>query len=200
MNLTILTQPAYEPVGLADVYLHLRLDPDDDTQTHPDDDMLTRHIATARREVERITKRALVRQQLRLTAASFCNLQLLRPPLISVESVRYYDTGNTLRTLSADSWFVTDDLVPGLEVVNNAWPITYVRRDAVQVTYWAGYPADGSPGDTREALIGNVPSEVKDAILIGVELLYDQLSPDQRDRLERARASLLEGLKVYGAV
>lgn len=213
MNLTLLTPPAFEPVSLDQVYGHLRLTPSGSPAAHPDDAMLTRHIATARREVERITHRALVRQQLRLSAWGFYggdvrrigfwtvppSLPLLRPPLISVVSVQYHDEGNVLQTVATQDWYVTDDMVAQLRLVDSVSPVVRTRGDAVRVTYWAGYPANGSPaGTSRADLIANVPSECIDAILLGVELLYNPLSPEQRTALENAREALLSGLKVYG--
>ena len=36
-------------------------------------------------------------------------------------------------------------------------------------------------------------------LLLGVQLLYDELAPDKRDRIIKARAAMLEGLTIYGA-
>lgn len=197
MNLTILTPPQFEPVSLGEVYESLRIDeaPGEDQQAH-----LERLITTARREVEHLTQRSLVRQQLRLSTGSFNGLSLLRPPTISVELVQYYDAGNVLQTVDPENWYLTDDLVPQIELAGGMNFSTYNRRDAVRVTYWAGYPVDGSPGTNWEEVIANVPSEAKDAILIGVQLLYEAMDPTDRDRLERARAALINGLKVYEVV
>ncbi len=199
MNLTLIKPPDYEPVSLQDCYEHLRLTPTGSPLEHPDDAMLRRHIATARRDVERITHRALVRQKLRLSAPWFCNLGLLRPPLIEVDSVQYYDSTNALQSLGAASWYLTDSLIPQVQLVLGAQPGVYARPDAVRVTYWAGYPANNSPADTdRDAQIANVPSEARDAILLGVELLYNPMSPEQRKAIMDARDALLSDLKVYG--
>lgn len=195
MNVTVLTQPAFEPVALQDLYEAMRLDPSGSPLEHPDDDYLTRLITTARRWVEGITRRSLVRQKLRISAANFCRLKLLRPPLISVESVQYYDTSNTLQTVSTSDWYTTDDAIPELRLKQEAIvPVTYVRQDAVRVTYWAGYPVDGSPGTTRAEQIANVPKEAIDAIILGVQVLYDDMAPDERDRLVRAQKAILEPL------
>src|SRR6185295_16732230 len=100
--------------------------------------------------------------------------------------VRYYDVNNTLQTVSPSNYFVTDDLVPRLQFVESfATPCTYRRDDAVRVDYVAGYPPVGSP---PEDYVANIPSQIKDAILLGAQLLYDQLSPEQRKAIEDARA------------
>jgi uncharacterized phiE125 gp8 family phage protein len=195
MNITILTQPEFEPVSLPDCYSHLRLDPDADS--HPDDTMLRRHMKTARRDVERITNRALVTQKLRLTTNQTGTLIALpRPPLISIVSVSVYDSAGELQVIDPDDYEVIDDLVPKLKLTTGLAACS--RADALRVDYWAGYPAEGSPGTDRAALIANVPSEAVDAILLGVQLLYDQLSPEQRETIIQARKSLLSGLVVHG--
>ena len=48
MKITVLQPPPFEPVTLAEVHKHLRLDLDGSPASHPDDDMLQRLIATAR--------------------------------------------------------------------------------------------------------------------------------------------------------
>ena len=197
MNLTVITPPAYEPVALADAWAHLRLTASGSPLEHPDDDMLTRYIATARREVEHITGRSLVRQRVRLSASGFSRLVLLRPPLISVESVQYYDTARVLQTMAASDWYTTDDLVPELCIIDTAaWPVTSARQDAVRVTYWTGYAGDSSPDTEREEQIANVPKEAIDGILMGLSLLYEAMTPEQRENMERARKAVLDGITL----
>lgn len=216
MNLIVLTPPPVEPVTLAEVYLHLRLDPDDDSPpAHPDDALLRSQIATARAEAEQMTRRAFVEQVLRLTVDRFPRndafvgasqwlalagvrgyIELPRPPLIEVQAVRYYDTDNVLQTVDAADWFVTDDFVPRLMFRDGyVPPLTYARNDAVRIDYVAGYAADESPAVDQD-YAANVPQQIKQAILLGVQLLYDQLSPEQRKALEHARDMLLVGQRV----
>lgn len=214
MNIITLTAPPAEPVELdPDVYDHLRLTPIGDPPTHPHDAILRRYVVTARIEAENITKRAFVEQTLRLIVDRFpCAdaylggrfwgrsslgrrgyVELLRPPLIGVDSVSYYDTDNTIQTLDADNYFVTDDLVPRLCFIDGfSAPDTYGRPDALRVEYRVGYPSEGSPPDYA----ANVPEEIKSAILIGVELLYNKLTPDERESRECARENLLAGKAV----
>ncbi|MFD1333894.1 head-tail connector protein, partial [Methylopila musalis] len=62
MPAVLLTAPAAEPLGLADAKAYLRLDHDDE------DALLGELIASARAEVERLTRRVLVAQRWRLDA------------------------------------------------------------------------------------------------------------------------------------
>lgn len=220
MNLTVITAPPFEPVTLLQVYAHLRLDPDHEgspgEETHVDDDMLSRMIATARAQVEQMTRRALVQQQIRLSVPAFpraiditCvsdkrprilmqdRILLHRPPLIRVDSVRYYDGDNALQTVDPASYYATDEQVAELRFVSSfSAPTLYDRPDAVRVDYTAGYAPSGSPSSTQADYIGNVPQALKDAILLGVQLLYDQTTPADAEKIERMREALVQPYRV----
>lgn len=215
MNLIVVTPPPEEPVTLEEVYDHLRLDVDDSPPEHPHDDMLRRHIRTSRGEAERITKRAFVEQTLRLIVDRFpCSdryvcgdrweswgyrggyIELLRPPVRSVVAVGYYDENNELQEVDPGDYFLTDDLLPRLQFVEAfRTPTLFARRDAVRIDYVAGYEPEGSPPEGSD-YAANVPSEIKDAILFGVQLLYDPLEPREREALEACRDNLLLGLTI----
>lgn len=216
MNLQTITQPAGDPVTLQEVYDHLRLVPEDSPPEHPQDDMLERLIKVATGEVEKLTKRALVEQTVRLWTDRFpyygcCfstdrwwsvmgrgYIELLRPPLIAVQSVRYRDVDNAFQTIDTDQYFVTDDLVPRLMFADTFSPPTlYARDDAVVIDYVVGYPPEGSPAEDYAA---NIPEELKQAVLLGVELQYRSFDTKNREVLERARDALCAGFTVYTIV
>jgi uncharacterized phiE125 gp8 family phage protein len=203
MELITITGPSVEPVTLAEVYLHLRLDVDENSpvDTHPDDAMLNRFIRASRRQAEKITRRSFVSQRLRLSMDAFHagGIVLLRPPVLEFNSLSYYDAANELQVIDQENYFVTDgDQKPRLQFLTTyAAPSLYARADAVRLEYTAGYePDDASPADYA----ANVPDDIKAAILIGVQLLYDDLTPERRERLERARDALLHDHKVYLSV
>lgn len=217
MNLKTIVPPPVTPVTLEQVWDHLRLVPDDDSPpTHPQDAMLERLMKVATSEAENITKRAFVEQTVRLYTNRFpypgcfwstdrwwsCAgrgyIELLRPPLIGISGVQYYDADNALVAIDADQYFVTDDLVPRLMFVDAfTAPTTFVRDDALVIDYVVGYPPEGSPAeDYRE----NVPEQIKQAILLGVELQYRSLDTKNREVMERARDQLLSDFVVYTVV
>jgi uncharacterized phiE125 gp8 family phage protein len=219
MNLTVIIEPAFEPVTLADVYQHLRLDPDDSPATHPDDSALQRHIVSARKMVELMTRRALVEQTIRLSMGNWPasntywpmrwspreqvrEIRLFRPPVIAVESVSYYDHENSLVALDPADYYLTDEQVPELRFVNTFSAATlYDRPDAVRVRYRAGYLGDGSPVDATQAeAAANVPEPLKEAVLMGVQLLYDDLSPADRMALENMREATVQPFRVQHAL
>ena len=214
MNLTITTEPPFEPVTLTEAYLHLRIDPEGSPPVHPDDDMILRHITASRKNVELMARRALVQQSLRLSVPGFpvsrdlwwmapgrnlmvIAIRLLRPPIFSVSSVEYYDGTNTLQTISASDYYITDEQVPELKFVSGfANPTLYDRPDALRVNYTAGYTPTGSPPTTQSEYAANVPEGLKEAILLGVQLLYDNLKPDDYVAVFRAQESLVQPYRI----
>jgi hypothetical protein len=69
-------------------------------------------------------------------------LQISRPPLQSVNFVKYYDTTNTLQTMSSSDYrVITPGTAPGwLEPTAGYWPATYCETGAaVMVEFVAGY-------------------------------------------------------------
>lgn len=221
MNITIVTPPPFEPVTVVEAYQHLRWDPEivgsPPEEVFPLEETIKRNIASARTWVETQTRRALVDQTVRLSDAGFptpdcmwswfgwapwpgrrdAYIELLRPPLLEVLAVEYYDGFGNLRTVDPADYFTTDDLVPRLMFKDYRTPTDFARRsDAARVTYRAGYTPAGSPPSTQEEFAANVPSELKDAILIGVQLLSDRFDANEKADLERTRAALLYGKTV----
>jgi uncharacterized phiE125 gp8 family phage protein len=215
MNLTVLTRPPFEPVTLAEVYKQLRLDPDHagspSEATHPDDAMLTAQITAAREYVENSTKLSLVQQTLRISYGcfpSYCyrgwcgnvwarhgvaeRIQLIRPPLIRVERVCYYDGENVLQEMDRADYYVVDEQVPELRFATGlSAPVVYDRPDALRVEYVTGYTPVNSPAMTQADYIDGVPEVLRQAILVGVQLQYDNLPPAEREAMERMRETWL---------
>jgi uncharacterized phiE125 gp8 family phage protein len=104
MNIITVTPPPFEPVTLAEVYAHLRLEPEGSPATHEDDAMLQRQIATARAYVEQATRRALVLQTLRLSAPADSRPFGERLPAWLIDLLR--EAGTTFG-LSLNTYMVT---------------------------------------------------------------------------------------------
>lgn len=219
MNITIITPPPFEPVSVAEAYAHLRWDQEEEGSPpmpfYPLEDLVQRNIRTAREFAEKNTRRALVEQTIRLSGAgfpgyaewgsgrawdeaSYCGyVELLRPPLLEVLSFEYFDETNVLRTIPAENYFVTDDLVPRLRFAEGfTAPCSYRRDDAVRVVYRVGYAPEGSPPTTQEEYAANVPAGFKDAILLDMQLRVDRFDKGEREDLERARDSLLASFTI----
>jgi uncharacterized phiE125 gp8 family phage protein len=166
MRIAVLTPPSTEPVSRAEAKAHLRAD-------HTDDDtLIDALITTARQYVEGATNRALGLQTLEVQRSNFGHcMELPRPPLRNVVSVKYLDSTNTEQTLTLASYYRTvehSDNQPGyLELLENVTlPLVYGSRVAVRIRYQAGFDTTGSPADI-------VPASIKQAILLVVADLYE---------------------------
>lgn len=217
INLQTIVEPLEEPVTLQEMYDLLRLDPLGSPPAHPHDAMLTNMIKASRQWVENYTKRSLVYQTVRLVINQFpryrvlvsdrswgddayesrsSSVELPRPPFIQLLEVTYFDKNNQLQVMDPATYFVSDaSMVPVLRVNNYLeWPETYLREDAVRITYVTGYAPAGSPPTNYSA---NVPEAVKQAIRYGVQLQYDDMTEETRTAMEALRVQLLGSYRVY---
>lgn len=198
MNIEIVTPPPVYPVTLTEIYAWLRLDPSGSPPAHADDTMLTALIAACTDEAERATCRALIEQTIRLTTGywGIQGIELRRPPFIGLVAVRYYDLDNVLQALAGTNYtLVTGGMVPKIQLATGqTWPQIYAREDAVQIEYTAGYLGTGSPVEDYRV---NVPEAIKTGIKMGVQALYDNMKPDDLDRLNMAKDAIYAMNKVY---
>ena len=81
--------------------------------------------------------------------------------------------------------------VPPLYKLKHGTKSVYARDDAIRVNYLAGYAPLVSGTSESEVIdyTANVPRVVKAAILIGVQLQFDELSPEKRAALELVHPS-----------
>lgn len=178
MNIRVTTAAPYYPVSRANAKLWARIDSDDTAQ----DTMIDLLIAAMTDYAENITGRSFVQRSYELLLDTFPSweIRLPRPPLLTIDSVKYYDTENVLQTLAtsiyeSDIYREPARLRP---VLGDVWPAVYNRMNAVQIAYTAGY-APGSPDDEagyREA----VPDTLKLWLSARIATLYDN-----RDHLMR---------------
>lgn len=155
MNPTVTTEPAEEPVEVAEAKAQLRVDFDDD------DTLIESHIVLATRALERRCNRWFVQREAVWALDRFpWGRELILPGgvLQSVESVKYYDTASVEATFSSGSYQVRTKREPGAVVLADgaSWPSTTLRpAEGVLVAYTAGYGA-----------AADVPQEIKHAILL----------------------------------
>ena len=152
--------PAIEPVSLARVRAHLRIDDNDS------DDDLSELIYVASRHVETTISRALITQTIDVTFDEFLDAMYIpRSPLQSVTSVTYTDTAGAGQTLGTSVYLVDTNRDPG-EVrldYGQTWPDTYPANNAVTIRAVVGY------GDTAD----DVPAPIRHAILMTIGDLYE---------------------------
>lgn len=156
---TVSSPPAAEPVSLAEMKLHLRIDGD------AENTLLAALIASARGIAEDMTNRAIVTQTRKLYLDAFPGSELLLPgpPLISVSSIQYLDVSGSLQTLATTVYDVDTDGQPGRILLgySDSWPATQSIAKAVTITYVCGYatPFTANATDDKLTWLGRTPAD-----------------------------------------
>jgi uncharacterized phiE125 gp8 family phage protein len=165
-ELSLITGPTIEPVDLDLLKKHLRI-----PGLTAEDALLDNWISTARDYFERETGRQVMTATWEYWLSGFpCRtiLELPKPQLQSVVSVKYVDTAGDLQTWASSNYTVVAPqgprcargyLAPAYGVL---WPATRCEPKAVRVQFTAGY------GDA----LGDVPEIVKSAIYFLVGHLW----------------------------
>lgn len=182
MGLKLITPPSTEPVTLTEVKSQLRID------STTEDTYLGTLITAAREYCEMFQNRAFVSQTWELTLDTWpCfPLKLPMPQLVSVTSIKYYDTANVETTWASSNYFVDVDSETGRVGLgyNISLPTTTLRPiNAVKIRYVAGY-ADAAA----------VPLRTKQAILMLVGHMHENretVSPVDLKEIPFAVSSLL---------
>lgn len=186
------TEPANNPVTLAEAKLHLRIDNTDD------DALITNLITAATRWAEDYTDRTFCQTQWTMRLDSFygpvgspvqfglkadgnniegrqgtvpnLDIELPRPPMVTATTattvtITYTPAaGASTTTLDATEYRVDREATPGVcrPLYGKTWPSHLVDQNSTTVTWWAGYSVTGS----------SVPAPVKSAILMLVSHLW----------------------------
>ncbi len=145
MSLALVTPAARLPVTIDEIKLHARVE---DSETS-DDASLLAYARVALEHLEGrdgILNRALITQTWALRLDSFpasddTPIQIPLPPLQSVSSITYVDSNGASQTWSSASYTVDANSQPGrvYPAYGAAYPTTRDQRDAVTVTFVAGY-------------------------------------------------------------
>jgi len=161
MKIKVITPPSTEPVTITEAKKQLNIDFSDD-DTH-----ITNLIKSAREYCETLQNRAYITQTLEIALDDFPEkeIELPRPPLQTVISVKYYDINDVEATFSSDNYFVDTYKQKGTISLryNKFFPITTLRpTNAVIIRYVAG--------DTSAS---NVPMRIKQAMLLLIAYWYE---------------------------
>lgn len=167
-GLELVTAPVKEPVSLAEIKDHLRVDGTDD------DAGLYAYRTAARRMLESMTSRAWISQtwdwKLNAFPGNGAPLVLPLPPLQSVTSVTYIDEAGASQTWASSNYTVDtpDDERGSIHTNYNVTrPTTRDVVNAVTVRFVAGYGDD--PAD--------VPEPLRVALLMMVGHMYEHREP-----------------------
>jgi uncharacterized phiE125 gp8 family phage protein len=163
MALVLVTPPANEPVTVEEAMEHLRVDGLEEV-------LLVEGLVRAAREyAETFTGRALITQVWDWTLDCWPRgntIELPRPPLQSVDSVKYLDEDGAEHTVNASSYLVDTTNRPGRIRLrtNQSWPTDTLREiSAITIRFSAGY------GDDAE----DVPQTIHQAMLLMIGDLYE---------------------------
>ncbi|MEJ0062406.1 MAG: head-tail connector protein [Alphaproteobacteria bacterium] len=142
-SLELAAAPAAEPVTLAEIKSHARI------ETSADDALLTNFIAAARQWTEQFTGRAMMTQSWRLWLDAWpmredrCIqwVELPRAPLQAVSEVRLYKRDGSFDTWSGANYQVDAAAQPGRLALpyDQAWPGTSRAVQAIRIDFTAGY-------------------------------------------------------------
>lgn len=145
-------QPVAEPVGLVEMKLHLRVD------TTTDDELIKTLISAARQWCEGYEGQSYMVRSYKLYLDQFEDeISLPMPPLVSVDSVQYYDTAGSLQTLATSYYTVDTDKIPGRIYLayGQTWPSIYSIPKAVIITFTAGYSTSFTAATNDYLTVGN---------------------------------------------
>ena len=146
-GLTRTVAPAEPVISVAELREHLRLHACPNEDTAAEDSRLEALIAAATQYFEDQTGRQLVTATYVLTLPCFPRVvgEILLPkaPVIDVTEVRYVDVVGDEQVLAATDYdLYADDLPARLAPAFGLyWPVAWITRHAVRVTYRAGYGA-----------------------------------------------------------
>lgn len=160
---TVLISPTVEPITATELKLFGRIDGTDE------DDLIDGFISAARTACEGYLSRALIKQKIRLSLDYWpgMEIELPRPPLISVEGVYTLDEDDNPTTYDATSYFIIKNNDPAKIVIRNGCsPPTNTSRfySGFVVDMWAGY------GDAATY----VPQPIKEGLKLWVMQIYEQ--------------------------
>jgi len=154
----VITPASTYPVSLTEAKSHLKVD------TTADDTYITSIIKAATQLSEEYTNRFFIDTVIEQYASSFADLQtLFKSKVSAVAYVKYYDSDNSLQTLSATVYDTQLNYEPSqIQLAENqSFPSITKRNDAVVARYTVGY---GTASD--------VPEIIKQAILLTIGNFY----------------------------
>jgi uncharacterized phiE125 gp8 family phage protein len=164
-NMRRIVAPDVEPVTVDEVKLHTHI-------SHSvEDALILGWIRTGRELAENYQRRSYYYQEWEMIFDSFPALPLSipRPPLLSIDSLKYYGADNTEYTYDLSSLIIDVDSQPGRinHVYGYSWPaITLRYMSGVKIRFSSGMGEVGTTTSSPDYVVELIPSAVKDAIML----------------------------------
>lgn len=159
MSLKLITAPATEPVTLVEAKAQCKV------EHSVDDALLALFIQGAREAAEHLTGRAFITQTWELVLDAFptCEIELPKPTVQSIVSLKYLDGAGIEQTIASANYTLDADKLPGwvLPAVGATWPGTQAAANTVRVRFTAGYGAGAA-----------VPATLKQWMLLQIGAAY----------------------------
>ncbi len=155
----VITPASTYPVSLTEAKSHLKVD------TTADDTYITSIIKAATQLSEEYTNRFFIDTVIDQTCSDFEKLQtLFKSKVSAVAHVKYYDSDNSLQTLSDTVYDTQLNYEPSqIQLTDGqSFPTITKRNDAVVARYTVGYGSAAS----------DVPEIIKQAILLTIGNFY----------------------------
>lgn len=187
MTTELISQAVEMALSLDDAKRALRIELDDNDQ----DLLIESYVRGIAAYAEDEMSRTILNAGYRLTLDRFPrSIKLERPPLVSVESVKFFDVDGAQQTLNPADYLIDRSSNAGwiVPAPGKRWPDTACRICAVEVNYTCGY------GATPDQL----PPQVK--LFLQMKLV-EQFDPTSLGEGVAVQASfvdqLLRSLKIY---
>jgi uncharacterized phiE125 gp8 family phage protein len=168
MTLISTDPPLAEPVTLAELKAHLRIDADDEN------DLLESLVRVARAHLEAVTGVALISQGYRLALDDWPSegvIQLLRTPVQTIDAILLYDADGVEQTLDLSGLLLDGSAHPARLAMRQR-PRPGQAINGIEIEFTAGF---GSGAE--------VPPELKRAVLIHAAYLHEfrgAVTPDMQ--------------------
>ena len=159
MTIAELTPPAAEPITLADVKAHLRLD------TADEDTLLGALVRAAREHLEGQTGLAMIVRSFRLYLDDWPEtrvIQIARGPVQTIESVTVYDAAG-LPVVTDTAGYVLDGTARPARLVLPTRKATVRAINGIEIDFTAGFGESGA----------DVPDTLKRAMLLHVAAMFE---------------------------
>ena len=143
----IIVQPTNLAVSVAEMEDQLRADLTDETS------LITAKIKTAIDYVENKSGRSLITQTCEMKFDKWQKFTLLRSPIQSITSIKYFDKDNVEHTVDSNLYFLDNQTIR--LHYNKEYPSVDLREgESITVTYVTGYGDDSTdvPERYREAI------------------------------------------------
>lgn len=184
-GLTIVTEPAVEPIVTADAKLFARIE----SSVTTDDVLIDALIEAARRDVEAYTGRALMTQTWDwfLDDEPGSILEVPLPPLASVTEIAFTDSDGT-EAAAVSSSLYTVDTTRNRILLNDgeSWGYTDLRSfRGTRVRFVAGYGATAADVSDTTPPVASCPADILTSIRRMVLEAYEGRGPDMPTDVRR---------------